>query len=324
VDLTRTLFKGAESEEPTRHDSLTGGSVGVKLMAAKDFAVLAALPLSLAIAWTVPQALWPSIARACAPLAGRLLTRRTQAKIERVRRLAGDRPLAADAAEVAQESIAGHVEEFMQILREYRPLGWRPAIALEGRKHVAAALESGRGAILWVSHFSFASLAAKKAFHEAGLEVSHLSHPSHGFSRSRFGMRFLNPIRAGVEERYVRERVMLSLDGPTAAIRGLHRRLRRNGVVSIQRPSIVPFLDGTIKLASGAADLAYATRAALLPVFAVRDADGHYRVVIGAPLEVRHELPRQDASDLALREYARRLAPYVLDHPGQWRGWLHV
>jgi lauroyl/myristoyl acyltransferase len=332
--VSRILFKGAESADTgdaTGEASLTlGAPVAVKPMTARDLVVLAALPISAAIAWTVPQTRWQALAHACAPIAARLLATRLQAKVERIERLVGDRPLPMPAAAVAEESIAGHVEEFLQILREYRPRGWQPAIALEGREHVAAALERGRGAILWVGHFSFASLVAKKAFHGAGLEVSHLSHPSHGFSRSRFGMRFLNPVRAGIEERYVRERVMLSIDGPTAALRGLHRRLRHNGVVSITvreralRPAIVPFLDGTIKLASGAADLAYATRAALLPVFAVREPDGRHRVIIEPPLELRRDLPRAGAVDLALRQYSERLAPRALAYPGQWRGWLHL
>ncbi len=68
---------------------------------------------------------------------------------------------------------------------------------------------------------------------------------------------------------------------------------------------------------------AHATGAALLPVFPVREPGGLYRVVIGPPLEVRPELARRQASELALRDYAARLAPYVLAYPEQWRGWLH-
>ncbi len=75
---------------------------------------------------------------------------------------------------------------------------------------------------------------------------------------------------------------------------------------------------------AGGADLAYATRAALLPVFAVREPEGHFRVVIDPPLEVQHQLARRESSDVALRDYAARLKPFVLDYPGQWRGWLHV
>lgn len=329
VDLGRTLFKGDDADD-TGAPTGAGGPVFGKPLVAKDFAVLAALPLSMLVAWTVPEALWQRIARLTAPIAARLLKGRAEATVERIERLVGDRPLPIPPAQVAQELAAGHVEEYLQVLREYRPLGWRPPTVLEGKQHVEAALERGRGAVLWISHFTFAPLLGKKASHAAGLRLSHLSHPSHGFSHSRFGMRFLNPVRITVEDRYLHERVVLAVIGSTAAMRELHRRLRDNRVVSIavreraQRPSIVPFLDGTIKLASGAVDLAYLAKAALLPVFTVREPGRGYRVVIEPPLDIRHDLPRHDAADLALRAYAERLAPYVLAYPGQWRGWLHV
>ena len=291
---------------------------------------MAALPVSFAVAWMLPEPYWQALARASSPLEARAIKTHVQPTIERIERLVGARPMACSPMAVVQESIAGHVEEYLQVLREYRPGGWRHDIRREGRSHVDDALARGRGAVLWVSHFSFAGLVAKKARCRAGIRTSHLSHPSHGFSRSRFGMRYLNRLRMHVEDRYLNERVMLSLGGATGALRQLHRRLRGNGVVSVtvreraERPSMVPFLDGTIRLASGAADLAYATGAALLPVFAVREPEGYFRVVVEPPLEVRQHLARRESSDAALRDYTARLKPFVLDYPGQWRGWLHV
>ncbi len=332
--MSQTLFKGTGSTGADRAGrdgtSNAAETVVVKPVAAKDFAIMAALPVSFAVAWTLPEPLWRGLARASSPLAARALITRMQPAIERIERLVGDRPMAGSPMAVVQESIAGYVEEYLQVLREYRPRGWRPDIRLEGRSHVDAALARGRGAVLWVSHFSFAGLVAKMALCREGIRTSHLSHPSHGFSRSRFGMRDLNSLRLHVEDRYLNERIMLSLDGATGAVRQLLRRLRRNELVSLTvreraaRPSIVPFLHGTIRLATGGADLAYATGAALLPVFAVREPEGHFRVVIDPPLEVQHQLARRESSDVALRDYAARLRPFVLDYPGQWRGWLHV
>ena len=327
--MSHTLFKGTESAGRDR-TSNAAETVAIKPVAAKDFAIMAALPVSFAVAWMLPEPLWRGVARASSPLAARAIKTRTQPAIERIERLVGARPMACSSMAVVQESITGHVEEYLQVLREYRPRGWRPEIRLEGRSHVDDALAHGRGAVLWVSHFSFAGLVAKKALCRAGIRTYHLSHPSHGFSRSRFGMRYLNRLRMHVEDRYLSERVMLSLDGATGALRQLHRRLRGNEVVSItvrersERPSMVPFLDGTIRLATGAADLAYAAGATLLPVFAVREPEGHFRVVIDPPLEVRQHLVRRESSDAALRDYTARLKPFVLDYPGQWRGWLHV
>lgn len=334
IALSQTLFKGTGSagrDRADRDQALdTAASSVVKAVAAKDLAIVAALPVSFVVAWTLSEPLWRNLARAASPLAACALTTQMQPAVERIERLVGDQPMACSPAAVVKESIAGHVEEFLQVLREYRPRAWQPEIRLEGRSHVDAALDRGRGAVLWVSHFSFAGLVAKKALSREGILSSHLSHPSHGFSRTRFGMRYLNRLRMHVEDRYLHERVMLSLDGATGAMRELHRRLRRNGVVSVtvreraQRPSVVPFLNGTIKLATGAADLAYATGASLLPVFAVREPDGRYRVVVDPPLEIRDNVARREASNLALREYTTRLTPFVLAYPEQWRGWLHV
>ncbi len=328
--MSHTPFRGAGAVRPDRRGpDRAQPTVPIRPLAVKDLVILAALPVSFAVAWTLPEPLFRGLAALVSPLAARGLTTRHRPAIERMRRLLGDRPLGRPPAAVIQDSIAGHVEEYLQVLREYRPFGWHPAMRLEGRAHVDAALERGHGAVLWVGYFTFTGLISKKAMHWDGLLVSHLSHPTHGFSRSRLGIRYINRIRARIEERYLGERVMLSLDGAAAAMRTLHRRLRDNQVVSItareraMRPSVTPFLDGTIRLATGAADLAHATGAALLPVFPVREPEGLYRVVIGPPLEVRPELARREASDLALRDYAARLAPYVLAYPGQWRGWLH-
>ena len=331
-DLGRTLFKRATtsvqpSGSPDDKESPTGK---LRTVAGKDFAILSALPVSLAVSWLVPEMLWPHIGRLFAPVAARVVAARNRATLDHIARLVGDRPMARTPSEILEQSIAGHVEEYLQVLREHRPGAWHPPMRLEGQEHLALALREGRGAVLWVGHFSFASLVAKKALHAAGISVAHLSHPSHGYSRTRLGMRFLNPIRAAVEARYVRDRVLLALDGSTAAVRDLRRRLKRNEVVSItvreraQRPIMVPFLDGTIRLATGAPDLAYASKAPLLPVFTVRDPNGVYRVIIDRSIEIPRDLPRRDASEAVLRNYVDRLTPIVQAYPGQWRGWFHL
>jgi lauroyl/myristoyl acyltransferase len=199
-----------------------------------------------------------------------------------------------------------------------------------GLEHVEAARVQGRGAILWIGFTVYCDLVAKMGFHQAGLAVSHLSRASHGFSATRFGTRVLNPIQTAVEDRYLGERVMLSPTGASAALETLAARLANNRVVTFtvhrnaKRPIIVPFLEGEIVLAPGAPLLALKTQAALLPVFAFRNEAGVHTVTIEAPLEVPGDLPKQEVTQSVGRQYAARLEPYVLEHPGQWRGWLHL
>ncbi len=89
-----------------------------------------------------------------------------------------------------------------------------------------------------------------------------------------------------------------------------------------QTPLRVPFLNGTVTIATGAPDLAYATGAPVLPVFTVRDATGTFVVTVEPPLHIVEGASRRESSERVVRRYVERLAHYVVRHPGQWLGWL--
>ena len=74
---------------------------------------------------------------------------------------------------------------------------------------------------------------------------------------------------------------------------------------------------GTITLPTAPLHLAHASRAALLPVFTIRAADGTYDVTIERPLDVDSDVTYANAA----RTYAAMLEQYVTAHPAQWRGW---
>jgi lauroyl/myristoyl acyltransferase len=219
---------------------------------------------------------------------------------------------------------------FLQVLRSHRFDRWVPAVRLAGFDRIERALQAGRGVVLWVAHAFHGHLAAKVAFRKAGLSVSHLSRPTHGFSSSRFGIGYLNRIQTAVEDRYLAERILLPLEGQNAALNLLVRRLRANGVVSITaqrgtgRTVDAPFLGGSLALAPGAPALADMTGATLLPVFAFRDESGVVEVTVEPPIEIRSGAPREAAVAHAVRSYAAVLEPYVLRHPGQWLGWVQL
>jgi|GEM_PF-567976 len=295
-----------------------------------DLAVLFSLPLLFAVSWLLPEGLWRRFCRSAGPLAVPMLAGDPKRVLGVMRRTLGGRPLGRSAEAILSELAGEQVLTILQLLRDHRPGGWRPEIRLAGLEHVEAALGRSHGAILWVGFSVYGDLVAKMAFHQARLAVSHLSRASHGFSGTRFGMRVLNPIQTAVEDRYLGERVLLSPTGATAALETLAARLADNRVVTFtvhrnaKRPVVVPFLEGEIFLAPGAPLLALKTQAALLPVFAFRDEAGVHTVTIEAPLEVPRDLPKQDVTQSVGRQYAARLEPYVLEHPGQWRGWLHL
>lgn len=244
-----------------------------------------------------------------------------------MKRMLEDSPNRLEPEEILATSRALEIESVLQTWRAGQRPEWRPALRLAGFDHLDRALAAGAGAILWVGHFVYASLCAKMALHDAGHKVFHLSHPRHGFSTTRFGIRFLNPARQKVEIRYLAERIELSPANPAIALRHLQKHLGRNGVVSITaiadaaRPAFPPFLGDRIALATGAADLAYRSGADLLPVFVRRDETGVITVEIEAPLPVDRNLTRRDSSAAAARAFAERQAVHVRAQPEQWLGW---
>lgn len=290
-----------------------------------DITMLARLPVGALIAWLLPEAAWGRFANAVA--------RRRRGSDERVlgrlegivgsHRLAQPLPVAFEA-HVANIRLAQ-----LQTLRlQGLGAGWRPTVRLEGRTHVEEALLRGRGVILWIAPFVFASLIAKMTFHREGFAVSHLSRYSHGYSKSRFGARLLNPVRTRVEDRHLAERIVIGPDQSTLRpMRTLAKRLSENRIVSITiaaqgaKPLPAPFLNASVRVASGAANLMLRTGAALLPVFTVREPDGAFVTLIEPPLRPSEGASGDEALVAVIAQLARTLETYVIRWPDQflWR-----
>lgn len=279
-------------------------------------------------AWFLPERHWPALARLLSPMAIGDLTRDVAATEAAIRRTLGARLPEAAAKTILRDMGAEGIFTFFQVLKCHRPGGWEPAVRIAGFDHVHAALATGRGAVLWVSHAFHGHLGAKVGFHRAGLNVVHLSTPAHGFSATRFGVRYLNRMQTRIEDRYIAERVLLPLQGQNAALQTLVKRLKANKAVSITgqrgtgRTVDARFLDGTLPLAPGAPALAQMTGAKLLPVFAFRAVDGVVEVTVEP--EIALEGARDAAIAGAVQAFAARSEPYVLRHPGQWLSWVQL
>lgn len=291
------------------------------------FGFLAMTPL----AWFVPRRHWYRIGSLLSPLIARIEGMAGAAAVTaRVAKVYRTREHAMTPRQIVARYRSGHFEEFLNILRCYRP--WRPApeCTLTGEEHLAAALKEGCGAILWIDDFHAYSLISKVALFQAGFRTIHLSHPAHGFSRTRFGMAVINPVKIRAEDRWLAERVFMGLDGALVALRTLRKRLRENAIVTItagpsaHQPVRLKFLEGGVALATGAPDLAFMAGAPLLPLHTVQRNDGRFEVSIEKPIEALRGADRRAFSEAAAREYLGRLEPVVLNHPHQWRGWSQL
>lgn len=215
---------------------------------------------------------------------------------------------------------------YCEIMRSRRIPRRSVPYELDGWSHVERSLAAERGAIVLVAHFVHNGLAPKQVFYAKGQPLTHLSRLEHGYSKTRVGMRVLNPVRSGVEDRYLRRRALIRDGSATTALRQLARALQANQVVSLtagawEGSSIVevPLFGRLYPLATGPFALAKLTGAPVLLLIATRASDGTVHVAITPPLSHGSD----HIVDMG-REAVERMAPYIRANPGQFRGWAYL
>ena len=291
----------------------------------RDAGLTLQIGLAAAVSWIVPEPLWLPVTRTI----GRIETRWRLPGLGEVS-LPFDESLARSAGcsarSLAVERIAtGHASR-LYALREYLPWRRHVPIQVAGAEHITRALDRHAGAVLWIGRFTWASIITKIGLHQAGFPVSHLSRPTHGFGTSAFAVGRLNPIWTRIEERFLRERILMEPGSEARALRTLRRRLADNGLISIAvgdegiRTVDVSLFGLALRLATGPVSLAVASGAPLLPVFTIREDSGQFRIEIDASLDIPRGGARERRERLVAEAYAGRLEPWVREYPGQWLG----
>jgi hypothetical protein len=293
---------------------------------AGDAWLLIEIPVLMIVATVLPEGWW---LRACRTIEATKAWLGLTSPAKTLRGL-NAMQLVAATPENALRVAAVRTEHHVQIFRDFL-WGWRAPIDVEGTGHLERSIATGHGAILWVAHFSFNSLAVKKGIRAAGIGVSHLSRPEHGFSKSRFGIAVFNPIRVRTETRYLDERVVIDAATPVAAINRARQLLRDNRVISITAGAWEGAVLASVRLgrctqefATGAPRLSLLSGAPVHPVFCARDeASGRIKVRIGEALEFARDERREALSSCA-QAYADKLLPMIERYPIQWRDWDKV
>ena len=297
------------------------------VFARSDIEVLRNL-LQLLIASRRQPETWPAICRAMAQRDIAASKDGDQSIAKRIARATGVAE-GPPAKAVVESARAARHESTLQVVRGLLPGGWHPKIVLEGRDHLDAILARGKGAVLWMAHFVFAGTVVKMALHGAGYPLAHFSRPEHGFSKTRFGMAMLNPIRVAFENRHLTRRLVYRREQPAAAMLAMRGFLAENGVVTMtagawegSRIIEAPFLGGIIRLAAGPVRVARESGGGLLPVFGIKTSrSDEFLVRVGEPIELPTQAGADEAACAAARGFLGALAPMVLKYPEQWRGW---
>jgi lauroyl/myristoyl acyltransferase len=300
----------------------------VNAFSVKDVYEVLRLGFHGALAWLLPEPVWWPLSRLFGRVAAAMNSAVTRRDTRRIAAVFGEPPPRNRARRIAVEMQCNRYEQRFQFTRAWRPGGWNPSIEISGAEHVIAAREKGLGILFWTSNFIFNDLVTKMALHQLGLAISHFSRPYHGYSTTRFGIRYLNAVKRNVEDRYLRERLMATKRRTRGALKEMSKRLREGEAVSFtvgflgRRRARGKLLGTRITLATAPLFIAQKTGATILPVFTLRTAPSRFEVSIGPPIVMPRDLETGEPDyAAAIQAYADLLTPFLLKEPGQWKGW---
>lgn len=249
----------------------------------------------------------------------------------RMEQVLGGRADRLDLEQAALEYCRRTLEEWWGHCRALHRAGWQVHTEVEGLEHLAQARAAGKGAILWVMSFA-GYLVPKIALHRAGTELVLLSAADHGahYPPTRLGLAVVGPWFRVAEDRYIAERVVIPPDQSLGYLRTIKARLEANRNVWIAGERVAPrgnvnvrLLGREVRLATGAASLAFSVGSALLPVDIVRERSFRYRLRIDRPIAP----PAGDKDEFvaaAVTEFAARVERRILEHPADWMWEAHV
>jgi Kdo2-lipid IVA lauroyltransferase/acyltransferase len=270
--------------------------------------------LLAALAWCFRTATWPvptwTLTNICAPIGGALALalpgyhRRAEANLALVwpDRSAAER----------RRIVRGAGAQFTRLMVEYARLDKAlPEFEIEvaGAEHLLAAQAAGRGAILVSAHYGNWE-AARMAALRLGCETGILSRA--------FNNRYLDRFALGLIARAGRPIIRKGWGG----MRQMLDHVEAGGFVMIlvdHRNSgapLIDFLGRPAETATGAADVARRTGAALIPVCAARN-------VAARRFDVTFEAPvTGEDSRAMMAEVNRRVGAWIEAAPEQWF-WFH-
>lgn len=197
---------------------------------------------------------------------------------------------------------------------------------VNGLEHLEAALDLGRGAILWECNFGN-RLLAKATLADCGFLLSQVHADAHWGSATWVGQHLVKRYRRQTEERLFPEMIDIT-DDSLAYVRRMINRLNQNGIICIsafgqrgQKFVTAEFLGRQRRFSTGAITLSKMTGAPIIPLFCFRADGGKDSVILEKPVFQDQAGDTEQAAMDTVGAYIKMLESYIYRYPANWYAW---
>lgn len=231
IEIVATVGTPGAPDEAIIYRLARAGKGGPRRIDPGDLLELLRLWGAIAATVLLPQAAWPRYCRIVSRLRLRHHRRRSAGHFRQGLRAVLGPEAATRAGALFEAKREQAHRRRLTVARELTRRGRPPAITLEGAEGLRAALDRGRGAIVWVEDTYPRLILAKRALWEAGFRPHQVSRVEHGFGNSRFAMAAINPLVLRAEDRYLAGRILFAEGEETDVVRRILRLLGAGGLV---------------------------------------------------------------------------------------------
>ena len=204
-------------------------------------------------------------------------------------------------------------------------------VGLEGEHNLQAALDRGKGVLLFIGHFGLNTLTMAALGHR-GYTINQISAPPTVW-RDILGTENVNPFAFRRASRTWRNEQALPATHISvfSFLRPVFKALRRNEILCVavdggggQSWVEVDFLGRCCNVSSGPASLALRTGAAIVPAVVLRLGDGRHKVVMEPAMEVARDQDRKAAELETTQRFMAVLERWIRMYPDHYAGFLRL
>lgn len=204
-------------------------------------------------------------------------------------------------------------------------------VGLVGEEHLRAALDRGKGALLFIGHFGLNTLTMAALGHR-GYRINQLSAPPTVW-KEILGSEQINRFAQRRAERTWKNEQTLPAQHISVFgfLRPAFQALKRNEILCVaidggggQRFTRVDFLGRPCNVSTGPASLARRTGAAVVPAVVLRRDDGTHSVIMEPALDVPHTTDREADEREITQRFMDLLAAWAERYPDHYAGFLRL